>query len=310
MTLTPAAASALIAHINDDHLEQLLYCVRAFTPVSAATDARITALHEDGAEVEAVQGGVRSRQFIPLGGEADTLEGRFEALAVDAMKRLGVWPPRRVTTWTVTHNRVLSAHFRRLTFTLGGDARTDWQPGDSCRFDVAPGVMRPYTLRRVQGGVAEVDVYGHDGSPGTVWARGLTAGDEVTVRGERHEIYPDWTRGRAALLGDETALLAIAALLEHWTAPEGPAVLLELADAADRAYLDGVPLPGGTAVTWLNRHGAAGAALRAAANDLPFTPGAVWAAAEVQAATALRHDLKRRWPDADVKAIGYWRAAP
>ncbi|WP_221090154.1 siderophore-interacting protein [Deinococcus aquaedulcis] len=297
----------LILHVNEGHVPELLHCVRAFTPVQDATQAQITALFEDGMELAVTAPAGVSRRFVPFavpGPVHEAIRGTVGA----AMKKLGLNPEGRVAAWQVTDNRPLTAHMRRLVLHLDQDERPAWRPGDACRFDV-PGQDhgRPYTLRRVQGALAHVDVYCHDQSPGSVWAQGLQPGDLVTVRGERHEPFPDFTGGPALLLGDETALPTIAALLEGWADEHPVRVLLEVGDAAEQRYLDEVPLPAGTHVSWLPRVGDSGAALLAVLDTLAVAPAAVWGALETGAAKRLRKHLRAEYPQADVRLTGYWR---
>lgn len=289
-----------IAHINEYHAEELLYCVRAFTPWRAAERAEMRQLFHNGFEVECAG----ERQFIPFV-PADSLKEAMRATSLEAMKRLGVWPPRRVAHWTVQKNERLGKNFRRLTLHLNGDDRSDWCPGDCCRFDVAPDeTPRPYTLRKVIGGCVLVDIYCHAGSPGSQWAEQLLPQAQITARGERHELFPDFSVGEAWLLGDETALPTIAALLETWTNAHPVHVLLSVKDAGDRAYLDGVRLPAQARISWLEGDNAL-----LTATTLPGYPAAIWAAAEVGVSLTLKKRLKQHFPDAEVRTIGYWRGA-
>ncbi|MEF2279625.1 siderophore-interacting protein [Deinococcus sp. YIM 134068] len=234
----------------------------------------------------------------------------IRATVGEAMNRLGIRPEVRVAHWTVVDARVLTRHFRRLTVDVSGEGSLDWRPGYACRFDV-PGQEhgRPYTLRRVHpnAGTAEIDVYCHDGTLGSRWAEGLRAGDRVTARGGRQEGLPDFTAGPALLLGDETALPTIAALLEGWAEEFPVRVLLEVGDAAEQRYLDDVHLPPGAYVSWLPRVGESGASLRAVLDTLETAPAAVWGALEVSGARTLRNILRADHPGADVRVVGYWR---
>lgn len=289
----------IIAHLNDDHTEELLYCVRAFTPQREAERAELRQLFSDGFEVDCAS----QRYFVPFVA-GDSLEEQLRATSLEAMKRLGVWPPRRVAHWRLEKNEQLGANFRRLTLHLNGDDRRDWRPGDCCRFDVAEGeTPRPYTLRRVDAGRVLLDIYSHDGSPGSCWAEGLQPSETVTARGERHELFPDFAVGETWLLGDETALPTIAALLEGWEHLHPLHVLLSVRNVGDRAYLNEVTLPPQARVTWVPD-------LQDAAGWPGSVPAAVWAAAEVGASLALKKTLKAHYPAADVKTIGYWRQTP
>lgn len=285
-----------LTRFNDDHAEQILYCVRAFTPHHEAERAEVVEMQTDCLTV--LCGG--ERLVVPLL-RAESPQAAFEVTVREAMRRLGVWPPRRVAHWTVMQSKRLGVHFRRLTLHLDKDDRSDWRPGDSCRFDVtAEALPRPYTLRRVHEKTALIDIYCHEGSAGSHWAQSLQIGDVVTARGERHELFPDFTAGETWLLGDETALPTIAALLERWTAPARVQVFLQLRDAGDRAYLDEVRLPPSTRIHWVND-------LLTAVEGQANPPAAVWAAGEVGQVMRLRQSLKTQYPTADIRAIGYWK---
>ncbi|WP_022802891.1 siderophore-interacting protein [Deinococcus ficus] len=300
-------AQDIMEHVNAGHVQELLHCVRAFTPVQGATHAQLTALFTDGMQLDVTTPAGTNRHFVPFAAPAPAHEA-VRATVAAAMQKLGVKPDGRVAHWPVVHTRTLSTHFQRITVQL--DEPLPWAPGYACRFDV-PGQThgRPYTLRRVHPHTltAEIDVYCHDGTLGSRWAQGLEAGHTVTARGGRQESLPDFTAGPALLIGDETALPTIAALLETWKTPHPVHVLLEVGDAAEETYLEDVPLPPAAQVQWLRRAGASGDALQEALGALPLAPAAVWGALEVSRAKQLRKQLQAAHPGADVRIAGYWR---
>lgn len=297
-------AQDIIDHVNEGHIPELLLCVRAFTPIAAPTHAQVTSLFEEGFQLDVTDASGVTSQFVGY----PAAEQNIRATVGAAREKLGIKPDTRVAHWTVVENRPLSRHFRRLVLDLGEDTRADWQPGYACRFDV-PGQEhgRPYTLRRLTNNRTEVDVYCHDNSLGSQWAEGLQAGDSVTVSGGRPENFPDFSAGAALLLGDETALPTIAALLEGWAEPFPVRVLLEVGDAAEQRYLDDVHLPRGAYVSWLPRVGASGANILKVLDTLETPPVAVWGALEAGGAKHLRKLLRAEYPDAEVRLTGYWR---
>ena len=112
------------------------------------------------------------------------------------------------------------------------------------------------------------------------------------------------------LCGDETALPAIAAILE--ASPPAPhvLVLVEVHDAGEEVPID---LPLGARLHWVHRDGAPAAttshladALRALA--LPEGPGQAWGAAESRVARDLRVVLRddHGLPRTHAHAKGYW----
>ncbi len=115
---------------------------------------------------------------------------------------------------------------------------------------------------------------------------------------------------RMLLAGDESALPAIATVLEALPAGTGAVVYAEVADAAEERELPSAA--GGAEVRWVHR-GRGGAlvdAVREAGADLDGVDAA-WVAGEAYAVRALRRHLveDRRLPKAAVEFSGYWRRA-
>lgn len=155
--------------------------------------------------------------------------------------------------------------------------------------------FRTYTTRSVRRHLREVDVdivlhddggaYGPHG-PAARWALAARPGDQVVVMGPDHrypgdhggrEFQPTLTGRTLLLAGDETAVPAIAAILERLPAGSRGEALLEVPLPEDRLDLSAPP---GLNVTWLPRAGAPHGsrlipAVRAAAERLiPVSPGA------------------------------------
>ena len=227
--------------------------------------------------------------------------GRTERLVVDA---------------TVVATRDLTPHVRRVSF--GGPALHRVAGGRPAAwlvatFPVAHGgrpVRRAYTVRRFDPltGVLDIDfvIHGDDG-PASAWAASATVGRTILFSGPR-----DGYRLRADapwrwLAGDETALPAIAAILE--AAPVGVATTawIEVPSADDRQALR---LPAGADVHWLPRDGRPGSrlvdAVRAART--PAGVGQAFVAGEAAAVRALERHLLDRLPAEFVHAQGYWAA--
>ncbi|MFC6619171.1 siderophore-interacting protein [Deinococcus radiophilus] len=305
--LTGEDITDIIEHVNEGHITELLYAVRAFSEIAAPGHAQITNLYADGAALDVVTDAGTTQVFVPFAVQAPPHEA-LQATVAEAMCRLGLKPEGRVAHWRLQSAQDVSPNMRRLVMDLCGDSRDDWRPGDACRFDI-PGHEhgRPYTLRSVSDTQATVDVYCHGGSLGSRWAQALSAGDQITVRGGRHEPLPDFAQAAALLIGDETALPTIAALLETWPANQPLEVLLEVADPADQAYLDDVACPSQARITWLQRTETSGEAVAARLGMLTQPPAAVWGALEVQAAKAMRRQLTALFPATEVRISGYWR---
>jgi len=173
--------------------------------------------------------------------------------------------------------------------------------------------MRDYTPRRHDpaAGTLELDFALHDAGPATEWAERAQPGDLLGVGGPRGSfIVPtdfDWH----LLVGDDTALPAIARRLAELPDGARAVVLAEVDGEADqiafetRAKLD---------LHWVHRRGAdagTGSWLLDALRGLSLPAGDfhAWVACESAAAKALRAHLvgergaNPKW----VRASGYWR---
>lgn len=219
------------------------------------------------------------------------------------------------------------------------DAGEDWYTAWLGLPDALRPALRTYTTRRVRqdgsgGTVLEVDLVRHpDPGPAGAWAETAAAGARALVcapvRGvpARHlgaAFGPAAHAETLLLVGDETALPAVARILEDLaddpvglgTAGCGADVLLEVPTAADRLPLRA---PEGARVTWLPREGAPYGepllrALRSWTAGGCADPAAraglyAWVAGEAAVVRAARRHLVR---DAgltreQVTFMGYWR---
>ncbi|MEV6522247.1 siderophore-interacting protein [Longispora sp. NPDC051575] len=153
----------------------------------------------------------------------------------------------------------------------GADWFTEWRALP----EAARNPVRTYTVRAVRPALAEVDVdlvlHGDGAGPAGRWALAAAVGDELLLLGPdaRHdgphgglEFHPPADATTVLLAGDETAVPAIAGILERMPAHLTGEVVLEVPHDGDVLDLAGPP---GVTVTWLAREDAAhGAALRAA----------------------------------------------
>jgi NADPH-dependent ferric siderophore reductase len=189
---------------------------------------------------------------------------------------------------------------------IARDGRIVWPQG-------AHGVsLRSYTARRQDPDRGEVDVdfVLHGDGPAAAWASAAAPGAVLGIAGGA----PLGARsaGWLLLVGDETALPAMARILAGAAADTRGVVLAEVTDAREEQPLDAPP---GVAVRWLHRQDtppgasdllvAAVAALERPAGEDVFA----WVAAESAAVRAIRADLRGRWglSRAEHHAIGYWR---
>ncbi|MDX5576563.1 siderophore-interacting protein [Streptomyces sp. ID01-9D] len=174
--------------------------------------------------------------------------------------------------------------------------------------------MRGFTVRSYdrERNVMAVDfvLHGADG-PASRWGAAARPGDVLGMVGPS-SLYarPLPAARRMLLAGDESALPAIATVLEALPAGTEAVVYAEVADAAEER---GLPSAGGGAeVRWVHRDrgGALVDAVRDSGADLDGVDAA-WVAGEASAVRALRRHLveDRRLPKAAVEFSGYWRRA-
>ncbi len=173
--------------------------------------------------------------------------------------------------------------------------------------------MRDYTPRRYNADTQELDlefVLHGDGPAGT-WAAQARPGQYLGLAGPRGSFVVPLGYDWHVLMGDETALPAIARRLEELPAGKRAIVRLEVANAESE-----IPLQSQAEldVRWLHRDawkGEPAGLLAAAAQELvlPAGEGYVWIAAESLAARAARevmviehHIAKDR-----IRAASYWK---
>ncbi|MFS7874623.1 siderophore-interacting protein [Streptomyces asiaticus] len=184
------------------------------------------------------------------------------------------------------------------------------------------GIMRSYTVRQQRRDPDEIDVdfaLHHDSGPAARWAARAEAGDRVTLLGPvvednggvdfRPPSRTDWV----LITGDETALPAIAGILEWLPADFPVKVWLEVQHAED---IQELRTEAKAEITWLVRDAVAPGTPRSAlllnavgAAELPYGTPYAWIAGEAGTVKALRRHLVRE-RGFDRKAVtftGYWR---
>jgi NADPH-dependent ferric siderophore reductase len=171
--------------------------------------------------------------------------------------------------------------------------------------------IRTYTVRRFDPGSGELDVdfVLHEGhGPAAAWARDARPGSWVGVSEPGGRFEPDPAAEFHVVIGDETALPAVATVLDALP-PGVPAIaFLEVADAGEEQ-----DLPGTADVRWVHRGDREpGAPLTEAVRAATFPAGAgqAWLSGESACVRDLRkHLLDDRGLDRRrVYATGYWRA--
>lgn len=195
-------------------------------------------------------------------------------------KNVGGRPARPQVVLEVMGREQISAHLVRLT--LGGPGMVNFQDKEATDryikilfakpelnlqppydLDVLratlPGedlpVRRTYTVRRAdpQAETIEVDfvVHGDQGIAGP-WARDAQIGDTVCFSGPGGMYQPKSEFDYQFLVGDDTAIPAIAASLESMDEAMVGRVMIEVGDQADEIELHA---PQGMTIQWLHRGG-------------------------------------------------------
>ncbi|PKH42815.1 NADPH-dependent ferric siderophore reductase, contains FAD-binding and SIP domains [Nocardioides alpinus] len=172
---------------------------------------------------------------------------------------------------------------------------------------VVPGQFqsRYYTVRSFSDGVLTLDVVVHDVGLVTEWAMRDCIGDTVTITEPRSSFAPPPGAGWLLLVGDLTAMPAIARIVENH--PDLPTyVLAEVSD--DLAGY----LPDHAQVTWLAPPSSGQSALAHVVEgiDWPAGEGYFWMAGESAQMRAIRKHLMREigLPTSHYDVMGYWRA--
>jgi len=186
-----------------------------------------------------------------------------------------------------------------------------WPPGE------ARPVIRTYTVRRFDAATGELDVdfvlHGDHG-PAAAWAARAGAGDWVGISEPGGRYRLDLQAGAHLVIGDESALPAIATVLAALSAFTGPVqVYVEVTDAAEEQPL---PLPPFASIRWLHRGEHHGGHPLVAAVTSAELPGRApedchaWLSAEATAVRDIRAHLldERALPRRQLYATGYWRA--
>lgn len=172
--------------------------------------------------------------------------------------------------------------------------------------------LRAYTVRHFDHSTREltldVVVHGDEGVAGP-WAASAQIDDEVLLLGPGGAWSPDPEADRHLLVGDSSALPAIAAALERLPHRAAGHAVIEVSHEHDRLDL---VRPPAVRVHWVvtGQH-TPGAALVHAVRSLPSEGGRVGAFVhgEAGAVRALRHYLRveRRLPRESLSVSGYWR---
>jgi len=175
-------------------------------------------------------------------------------------------------------------------------------------------VMRTYTIRHwdADRGLMALDVvlHGDKGFAGP-WAKDVQVGEQVQFRGPGGAYTPDRDADWHLLVGDESALPAIAASTEVLPSGSRGHAIIEVEDASEEQPLT---VPEGVQVQWIHRAASAkapGIELVDAVRAVDFPAGRVHAFVHGDA-TFVREvrsylRFERHVAKEDLSASGYWR---
>ncbi|HSV59232.1 MAG TPA: siderophore-interacting protein [Variovorax sp.] len=211
----------------------------------------------------------------------------------------------------VARVEAISPLFRSITFT--GDSLDDFVSAsfdDHVKFvlggDAAEPVMRDYTPRRYSRAARELTIEFalHGDGPAADWAAQASPGQRVTIAGPRGSFVIPLDYDWHLLIGDETALPAVARRLEELPAATRAIVLVQVSGQSERRRFDS---RADVDVQWLGDAEQLIAAVRAL--QLPPGEGYAWCAGEAGAMAALRRVLvdEKGHDRHAIRAAAYWK---
>jgi len=212
---------------------------------------------------------------------------------------------------TVVRVRDVTPHLRAVTFT--DESLADFvSPSfdDHVKLFIDTGAEEParrdYTPRSFDNATRELtlEFVLHGDGPAAEWAAQAAPGQRVRIGGPRGSFLIPLDYDWHLLVGDETALPAIARRLEELPAGAKTLVVLQVPDEADRPTLSSAA---DVMTTWV----ADGIGLLSAlkAMELPPGEGYVWAAGEAAEMAELRRILvdEKGHDKRAIRAAAYWK---
>ena len=189
----------------------------------------------------------------------------------------------------------------------------DGSPAAASGSEAPRQAMRTYTPRRFDRDTGELDVEFilHGVGPASSWAAQAAVGQTLTIAGPGRHYVVDPSADWFLLAGDDTAIPAIATILEALPPTARATVFLEVVDRdEEHAFHSGV----NAKVTWLHRgpdakHAGGPLETTLRGLQLPEGSGRIYVACESGAMRRIRHHLLTdRTLDRDrVVTRGYWK---
>jgi NADPH-dependent ferric siderophore reductase len=180
---------------------------------------------------------------------------------------------------------------------------------DNGATSIMPPAMRDYTPRRYDLDTLELDIdfVLHGDGPASTWAEQAQPGQFLHIGGPRGSmIVPDMFDSYL-LIGDETALPAIARRLEGLAANRRALVVVEVENGAEQQHLKSAAQVN---VIWVLREGGK-ENLLTTVKQLQVPSGSLyaWVATETKVSRQIRRVLldEHGLNEQMVKAVGYWR---
>jgi NADPH-dependent ferric siderophore reductase len=170
--------------------------------------------------------------------------------------------------------------------------------------------MRDYTPRRYDLDALELDIdfVLHGDGPASTWAEQAQPGQFLHIGGPRGSMIVPDIFDSYLLIGDETALPAIARRLEGLAANRKALVVIEVENGAEQQVLES---PAQVNVIWVLREGGKDNLL-ATVKQLQVPKGNLyaWVATETKVSRQIRRVLidEHGLDEQLIKAVGYWRA--
>ncbi len=204
-----------------------------------------------------------------------------------------------------------AASVRLLLPTADGDLQMPIWTGN--QFQLADGSRAPirtFTPRHFDHETLDLtlDIVVHDGGAASRWASSVAVGRQAAVSGPGRGYRIDPTASGYLLAGDETALPAIAQLLEALPDSMPVRVVIEIVDRVARPNL---PVHTRVEDSWhvLSPGDDPGTALVDAITSLEDMPPAVWVAGEAASVRKIRNHLfeERGLARSAATVRGYWK---
>ncbi|MEG1039638.1 MAG: siderophore-interacting protein [Pseudomonas sp.] len=197
----------------------------------------------------------------------------------------------------------------KLLFACSAEEQTALDNLDFSRDGVRP-TMREYTPRRIDPAAGELDIdfVLHGDGPASTWAAQAAVGQVLNIAGPRSSMVVPDIFDSYVLIGDETAIPAIARRLEELPGSRKVLAVIEIEDAQEQQPLQSQAQ---LEVIWVQRHQQH---LLDVVKGLTLPEGRLyaWVALEKALTRATKRLLidEKGLKEEQIKAAAYWRLDP